>query len=59
MFEMLVGYPPFYLDDPMTTCRKVLSIGFVLDGTNQLDCTLMLSDSLDNLEMQDLTVYYG
>jgi len=59
MFEMLVGYPPFYSNDPMTTCRKVLSIGFVLNGINQLDCTLMLSDSLDNLEMQDLTVYYG
>ncbi|KAK1368885.1 hypothetical protein POM88_034977 [Heracleum sosnowskyi] len=23
MFEMLVGYPPFYSDDPMTTCRKM------------------------------------
>lgn len=23
MFEMLVGYPPFYSDDPMNTCRKV------------------------------------
>lgn len=23
MYEMLVGYPPFYSDDPMTTCRKV------------------------------------
>ncbi|GKD07120.1 serine/threonine-protein kinase tricorner-like protein, partial [Tanacetum coccineum] len=22
MFEMLVGYPPFYFDDPMSTCRK-------------------------------------
>jgi hypothetical protein len=20
---MLVGYPPFYSDEPMTTCRKV------------------------------------
>ena len=23
MYEMLVGYPPFYSDEPMTTCRKV------------------------------------
>lgn len=25
MYEMLVGYPPFYSDDPMTTCRKIIS----------------------------------
>lgn len=24
-YEMLVGYPPFYSDDPVTTCRKVKS----------------------------------
>eukprot|EP00298_Acanthocystis_sp_HF-20_P005489 c15639_g1_i2.p1 GENE.c15639_g1_i2~~c15639_g1_i2.p1 ORF type:complete len:481 (+),score=188.99 c15639_g1_i2:31-1443(+) len=24
MFEMLIGYAPFYADDPMTTCRKIL-----------------------------------
>lgn len=24
MFEMLVGYPPFYSDEPLATCRKVL-----------------------------------
>lgn len=23
-FEMLIGYPPFYADDPMMTCRKIL-----------------------------------
>lgn len=23
MYEMLVGYPPFYSDEPMSTCRKV------------------------------------
>ncbi|KAF8724937.1 hypothetical protein HU200_020653 [Digitaria exilis] len=26
MYEMLVGYPPFYSDDPITTCRKVLTL---------------------------------
>ncbi|KAH9551345.1 hypothetical protein CY35_09G010300 [Sphagnum magellanicum] len=25
IFEMLVGYPPFYSDDPMTTCRKIVN----------------------------------
>ncbi|CAA2974582.1 serine/threonine-protein kinase tricorner-like isoform X2 [Olea europaea var. sylvestris] len=24
MYEMLIGYPPFYSDDPMTTCRKIV-----------------------------------
>lgn len=28
MYEMLVGYPPFYSDEPMSTCRKVkINIG--------------------------------
>ncbi|XP_039165007.1 serine/threonine-protein kinase tricornered [Eucalyptus grandis] len=25
MYEMLVGYPPFYSDDPLTTCRKIVN----------------------------------
>ncbi|GAB4854474.1 hypothetical protein Ancab_023057 [Ancistrocladus abbreviatus] len=25
MYEMLVGYPPFYADDPITTCRKIVN----------------------------------
>ncbi|GMN53070.1 hypothetical protein TIFTF001_022209 [Ficus carica] len=24
MYEMLVGYPPFYSDDPVTACRKIV-----------------------------------
>ncbi|KAK4798178.1 hypothetical protein SAY86_030504 [Trapa natans] len=24
MYEMLVGYPPFYSDNPITTCRKIV-----------------------------------
>lgn len=25
LFEMLVGYPPFYAEDPLKTCRKILN----------------------------------
>lgn len=25
MFEMVVGYPPFYSEDPMSTCRKIVN----------------------------------
>ncbi|CAK9187798.1 unnamed protein product [Ilex paraguariensis] len=25
MYEMLVGYPPFYSDEPMFTCRKIVN----------------------------------
>lgn len=24
MYEMLVGYPPFFSDDPTTTCQKIM-----------------------------------
>ncbi|VFQ89775.1 unnamed protein product [Cuscuta campestris] len=24
MYEMLIGYPPFYSDDPITTCKKIV-----------------------------------
>ncbi len=25
MYEMMVGYPPFYSEDPMSTCRKIVN----------------------------------
>ena len=25
MYEMMVGYPPFYSDEPMATCRKIVN----------------------------------
>ena len=24
MYEMLLGYPPFYSEEPMSTCRKIV-----------------------------------
>ena len=40
MYEMLVGYPPFYSDEPMSTCRKVMkdSFSFALLFYMQLPC---------------------
>jgi hypothetical protein len=35
MYEMLVGYPPFYSDEPMSTCRKVSNMYF-LQGNYRL-----------------------
>ena len=34
MYEMLVGYPPFYSDDPMSTCRKVIFLMEMFTETN-------------------------
>ncbi|KAL8156301.1 hypothetical protein AgCh_001412 [Apium graveolens] len=48
MFEMLVGYPPFYSDDPMTTCRKIGNYHFPvktqepIDSPNQQSSILFL-----------------
>lgn len=25
MFEMIVGYPPFYSEEPMATCKKIVN----------------------------------
>ena len=25
MYEMMIGYPPFYSEDPMSTCRKIVN----------------------------------
>lgn len=30
MYEMLVGYPPFYSENPMSTCKKVFKSSLLI-----------------------------
>lgn len=39
-FEMMVGFPPFYSDDPMTTCRKIVNWRAYLKFTPEAEATL-------------------
>jgi serine/threonine kinase 38 len=39
-FEMMVGFPPFYSDDPMTTCRKIVNWKTYLQFTPEAEATL-------------------
>jgi len=38
--EMMVGFPPFYSDDPMTTCRKIVNHKTYLQFTPEAEATL-------------------
>lgn len=51
MYEMLVGYPPFYADDPISTCRKVLHFAVMFTIPVSLLCAkfqTVYSRSLDS-----------
>lgn len=39
-FEMMVGFPPFYSDDPMTTCKKIVNWKTYLRFTPEAEATL-------------------
>ncbi|KAL3029072.1 hypothetical protein AAZX31_03G146000 [Glycine max] len=51
MYEMLVGYPPFYSDDPMSTCRKAHPFfnGVEWDKLYQMEAAFIpeVNDELD------------
>lgn len=49
MFEMLVGYPPFYSDDPMNTCRKIVNWRTYLKFPDEAKLTLEAKDLICRL----------
>jgi serine/threonine kinase 38 len=44
MYECLVGYPPFYADDPVSTCRKIMAwrTSLVLPREVRVGCDCLL-----------------
>ncbi|KAG8389194.1 hypothetical protein BUALT_Bualt02G0203600 [Buddleja alternifolia] len=49
MFEMLVGYPPFYSDDPMSTCRKIVNWRTHLKFPEEAKLSLEAKDLISKL----------
>ncbi|XP_021902894.1 serine/threonine-protein kinase tricorner-like isoform X1 [Carica papaya] len=54
MYEMLVGYPPFYSDEPMSTCRKIVNwrthLKFPEEAKLSLEAKDLISRLLCNVE---------
>ncbi|KAK9055700.1 hypothetical protein SSX86_026785 [Deinandra increscens subsp. villosa] len=49
MYEMLVGYPPFYSDDPMSTCRKIVHWKSHLKFPQEAQLSLEAKDLISKL----------
>ena len=49
MYEMLVGYPPFYSDEPMTTCRKIVHWRHHLRFPNEVPLSRDARDLIERL----------
>ncbi|CAN6458897.1 unnamed protein product [Victoria cruziana] len=56
MYEMLVGYPPFYSDEPMTTCRKIVNwrthLKFPEEAALSAEAKDLISKLLCNVEQR-------
>merc|ERR1712130_748090 len=48
-YECLVGYPPFYADDPMSTCRKIVAWKRTLVFPDEVDMTKTAMDLITKL----------
>jgi len=49
MYEMMVGYPPFYSDDPMQTCRKIVNWKLYLKFPQDAKLSLAAKDLIQRL----------
>lgn len=49
MFEMLVGYPPYYSDDPLTTCRKIVNWRMFLKFPDEVKISPQAKDLIQRL----------
>ncbi|KAL0392887.1 UNVERIFIED_CONTAM: Serine/threonine-protein kinase CBK1, partial [Sesamum radiatum] len=49
MYEMLVGYPPFYSDEPMSTCRKIVNCRTYLKFSEEAKLSLEAKDLICKL----------
>lgn len=49
MYEMMVGYPPFYSDDPMQTCRKIVNWKLYLKFPSDAKLSPAASDLIKRL----------
>lgn len=63
MYEMLVGFPPFYSDEPMTTCRKVTNspfkkLGFWLCSSDLKFCIKFISWSSYGVSLVNTCTFF-
>ena len=49
MYECLVGYPPFYADDPMSTCRQIINFRKTLKFPDDANLSPAATDLLKGL----------
>jgi len=49
MYECLVGYPPFYADDPMSTCRKIVAWKKTLVFPDEVEISTIANDLIVKL----------